>query len=272
MKFQRLLFFIIAFLFTYCAFSLRQAVIITNYGSISINLYDKTVPIAVENFIGLATGEKEWIDSKTGETKNEPFYDNLIFHRVIKDFMIQTGCPLGTGTGNPGYSFQDEIPGEQKLVEGKIDSKEESIAIYYDVIIPYLSNNKNPNTEILQIAMECGQTKSTEPLMYLNVDDILSKMDYYEDVYYQKYRFEVDYATVCMANNGPNTNGSQFFIVTKKDGATWLNGKHTVFGRVTSGMEVVHKIENLPTGKDDKPLEKNKAVIKKIIIVPDKKK
>jgi cyclophilin family peptidyl-prolyl cis-trans isomerase len=107
----------------------------------------------------------------------EKFYDGIIFHRVIRDFMIQGGCPQGTGTGGPGYKFEDEI-NDHKVVRGAL----------------------------------------------------------------------------AMANAGPNTNGSQFFIVTA-DSAPWLDGRHTVFGRVTAGMDAVDAIEALPTGAQDRPLE-----------------
>ena len=134
----------------------------TNHGAIQLELFDADAPKTVDNFVKL---------SKDG------FYDGLIFHRVIRDFMIQGGCPQGTGTGGPGYQFEDEI-NDNKVVRGAL----------------------------------------------------------------------------AMANAGPNTNGSQFFIVTT-DAAPWLDGKHTVFGRVTEGMEAVDSIEGAPTGAQDRPVE-----------------
>ena len=134
----------------------------TNHGDITIELFDEDAPKTVENFKKLAA---------------DGFYDGLIFHRIIKDFMIQGGCPQGTGTGGPGYTFEDEI-NDHKVVRGAL----------------------------------------------------------------------------AMANAGPNTNGSQFFIVTV-DAAPWLDGKHTVFGEVKSGMEVVDELENLPTDGRDRPRE-----------------
>ena len=81
----------------------------TSEGDITINLFDDQTPVTVKNFLGLATGEKEWTDPFTGQPSHEPFYNGLTFHRIIKDFMIQGGCPLGNGTGGPGYDFDDEI-------------------------------------------------------------------------------------------------------------------------------------------------------------------
>ena len=144
----------------------------TELGDIVLELWPDIAPITVENFVGLAKGTKEWTDPNTGQKVTKPFYDGLTFHRVINDFMIQGGCPLGTGTGGPGYRFQDEC---------------------YD-------------------------------------DD-------------GKLKASVDYQTIAMANAGKNTNGSQFFIVTKKAGCDWLNGKHTVFGKVVKGMDIAHTIE-----------------------------
>jgi peptidyl-prolyl cis-trans isomerase B (cyclophilin B) len=134
----------------------------TNAGQITIELFDDDAPKTVENFKKLA---------------GDGFYDNLIFHRVIKDFMIQGGCPQGTGTGGPGYQFEDEF-NDNKVVRGAL----------------------------------------------------------------------------AMANAGPNTNGSQFFIVTT-DAAPWLDGKHTVFGQVTEGMDAVDAIEGTQTGAGDRPVE-----------------
>ena len=141
----------------------------TNHGAIQLELFDEDAPKTVENFVTL---------SKDG------FYDGLIFHRVIRDFMIQGGCPQGTGTGGPGYQFEDEI-NDNKVVRGAL----------------------------------------------------------------------------AMANAGPNTNGSQFFIVTT-DAAPWLDGKHTVFGRVTDGMEAVDAIEQTETGAQDRPVQD--AVIERV--------
>ncbi|MGI9081493.1 MAG: peptidylprolyl isomerase [Thermoleophilaceae bacterium] len=141
---------------------MSQTTLHTNHGPVVIELFDEDAPKTVENFRKLA---------------GDGYYDGLIFHRVIKDFMIQGGCPQGTGMGGPGYTFEDE-PNAHKIVRGAL----------------------------------------------------------------------------AMANSGPDTNGSQFFIVTK-DAAPWLDGKHTVFGQVTAGMEAVDAIEALPTGRGDKPTE-----------------
>jgi len=134
----------------------------TSQGTITLELFDDDAPQTVANFRKLA---------------GENFYDGIIFHRVIPDFMIQGGCPKGTGTGGPGYTFEDEI-NKHKVVRGAL----------------------------------------------------------------------------AMANAGPNTNGSQFFIVTAER-APWLDGKHTVFGRVTSGMDAVDAIEAMPTGPGDRPID-----------------
>jgi cyclophilin family peptidyl-prolyl cis-trans isomerase len=148
---------------------MSQATMHTNHGPIQIELFDDDAPKTVENFRKLA---------------GDGFYDGVIFHRVIKDFMIQGGDPTGTGTGGPGYTFEDEF-NQHRIVRGAL----------------------------------------------------------------------------AMANAGPNTNGSQFFIVTT-DAAPWLDGKHTVFGQVVSGMETVDAIEGLPTGGRDRPEED--AVIERV--------
>jgi len=139
---------------------MTNATIQTNHGTIEIELFDEDAPKTVENFTKLA---------------RDGFYDGVVFHRVIPDFMIQGGCPQGTGTGGPGYTFEDEF-NQHKVVRGAI----------------------------------------------------------------------------AMANAGPNTNGSQFFIVTAQ-ACPWLDGKHTVFGRVASGMDVVDAISQLETDGSDRP-------------------
>lgn len=148
----------------------------TTAGSFKIRLFEAEVPKTVANFVGLAEGTKEFVDPKNGQKATRPFYNGLIFHRVIADFMIQGGCPLGTGTGDPGYKFADEFH-------------------------PTLRHDK---------------------------PGILS-----------------------MANSGPNSNGSQFFITLVP--TPWLDNRHSVFGEVVEGMDVVSKIGVTPT-RSDRPL------------------
>lgn len=158
----------------------RTATLKTNLGDIVIRLYDDMAPRTVDNFVGLATGTKEFVDPVTGQKKTGNFYDGLTFHRVIAGFMIQGGCPLGTGTGGPGYRFRDEFhPG---LMFNK----------------PYL---------------------------------------------------------LAMANAGPNTNGSQFFITVAP--TPHLNMHHTIFGHVSdpASQAVVDKIATVKTGRGDRPVE-----------------
>ena len=160
----------------------------TNKGNFKVKLFNDRVPKTVENFVGLAEGTKEFTDPKTGQKTKRPFYDGLIFHRVIKDFMIQGGCPQGTGTGGPGYRFEDEIV--------------------------------------------AGQNKHDKPGM------------------------------LSMANAGPNTNGSQFFITTVP--TPWLDKGHTIFGEVVEGYNVVDDIEKVRTAPGDRPLEP--IVLQKVTI------
>jgi len=164
------------------------AVIVTSMGSMKILLYPNKAPETVKNFVGLAKGTREWIDYKTLERKHTPFYDGLIFHRVIPKFMIQTGDPKGNGTGNAGYRFADEI-----------------------------------------------------------VDDL---------------KFDRP-GLLAMANSGKDTNSSQFFITEVP--LPHLNGKHTIFGEVVEGMEVVNAIARVPRDSRDKPVEE--VSIKKIRII-----
>jgi cyclophilin family peptidyl-prolyl cis-trans isomerase len=148
---------------------MTSATLHTNHGAIAVELFPDDAPKTVDNFTRLA---------------RDGFYDSVIFHRVIPDFMIQGGDPTGTGTGGPGYQFEDEI---------------------------------NPN--------------------------------------------RVERGALAMANSGPNTNGSQFFIVTA-EACPWLDGKHTVFGRVTDGMEIVDRISALARDSRDRP--RNDATIERV--------
>jgi peptidyl-prolyl cis-trans isomerase A (cyclophilin A) len=159
----------------------------TSMGDIVVHLFDDKAPKTVANFVDLATGKKEWTDPKTGQKSSRPFYNGTIFHRVIPDFMIQGGDPLGNGTGGPGYRFEDEF-----------------------------------NADL----------RHSKP-------GILS-----------------------MANSGPNTNGSQFFITVKP--TPWLDGRHTVFGEVVKGQDVVTAIVSTQRDPRDKPLKD--VVLKEIVI------
>jgi cyclophilin family peptidyl-prolyl cis-trans isomerase len=150
-----------------------QATLHTTAGRITLELFDEDAPKTVANFRKLS---------------GDGFYDGLKFHRVIKDFMVQGGCPEGTGTGGPGYTFEDE-PNQHRVVRGAL----------------------------------------------------------------------------AMANAGPDTNGSQFFVVTTQE-APWLDGKHTVFGQVTDGMDVVDKLEAAETDGQDRPREKQ--VIERVELDP----
>src|SRR5919112_4714194 len=151
----------------------------TTKGDISITLFPDHAPKTVRNFVGLAEGTQEWKDPSTGQARTEPFYDGVTFHRIIPNFMIQGGDPLGTGTGGPGYTFDDEISPAQAFDK------------------PYL---------------------------------------------------------LAMANAGPGTNGSQFFITVGQ--TPWLNFKHTIFGEVAdqSSRDVVDKIASTQTDSRDRPV------------------
>ena len=168
------------------------AVIDTNMGTIVALLFDKETPRTVANFVGLAEGTKEFTDMKTGQKVKKPFFDGLIFHRVVPDVMIQSGCPMGVGIGGPGYTFEDEF----------------ADTLMFD-----------------------------QPGM------------------------------LAMSNSGPNTNGSQFFIT--ESAAPWLNGKHTIFGRVVQGLEIAVKISRVECEKSGKATTSTPAmpvVIKTVTI------
>ncbi len=235
----------------------KTVIIKTNKGDITLELFADLTPNTVANFVDLASGKK------TGK----PFYDGLIFHRVIKDFMIQGGCPNGTGTGGPGYTFADECYEEGELLSGAVDSEAKALEVFQSVLVPYLQKNgKESSKEIVDLVTECGNKQSGAPLMGKSVEDYLKLTNQEGQKFYTKGKLKagVEYGTICMANSGPNTNGSQFFIVTKKDGCEWLNGKHTVFGKVVDGMDVVLKIQDVKTATQDRPIEK--VVIEKVIV------
>jgi peptidyl-prolyl cis-trans isomerase A (cyclophilin A) len=155
----------------------QTATIETSKGTIVIELFDKDSPATVANFVGLATGTKDYTNPKSGQKTKGKFYDGLIFHRVIPGFMIQGGDPLGNGTGDPGYKFKDEFPSQKFDQPGR----------------------------------------------------------------------------VAMANAGPNTNGSQFFITVAVDDFLNTNGHYTIFGQVIKGQDVADAISNVPRRPNDLP-------------------
>lgn len=240
----------------------------TNHGTMVIELFEDKTPVTVENFRGLAEGTKTWTAPDGGE-KNEPFYNGLTFHRVIKDFMIQGGCPLGTGSGGPGYQFQDETyAGHLVALEGEIADEEMASEVFSRLILDHIREHQgeSPLPEIDALFKEMNAQQSFKPMVGMRVEHLQELMGSTESL--QRFEKEVDpqtgqpkllgsvdYGTLCMANAGPNTNGSQFFIVTKKDGASWLDGKHTVFGKVIEGMDVALAIQEVETGPQDKPVE-----------------
>jgi peptidyl-prolyl cis-trans isomerase A (cyclophilin A) len=166
------------------------AIFETSQGNIVIRLLEKEAPKTVENFVGLAEGTKEFTNEKTGKKEKRNFYDGLSFHRVIPQFMIQGGCPEGSGRGGPGYKFADEFhPSLKHSTAGKLS----------------------------------------------------------------------------MANSGPGTNGSQFFITVAA--TPWLDNKHTIFGEVVEGQDVADKISNAPRDGSDRPrtpITLNKVRIEKV--------
>ncbi len=152
------------------------AIFDTTKGRVVCSLYEKEAPKTVANFVGLAEGTKEWTDPLTNKAVKKKFYDGLVFHRVIPNFMIQGGCPLGNGRGGPGFRFEDEFH-------------------------PSLKHDR--------------------------------------------------VGRLSMANSGPGTNGSQFFITVAP--TPWLDNKHTIFGQVVEGMEVANAIVNTPKDATDRP-------------------
>jgi cyclophilin family peptidyl-prolyl cis-trans isomerase len=234
----------------------------TNQGTIELELWPDMAPKTVDNFVKLS---------------KDKFYEGTYFHRVIPDFMIQGGDPntkdtdrTNDGQGGPGYRFEDEcyLDGGTPIT-GPIKDEQMAVKVWTEVIMPYMQNNAQNNTqpdpEVKAVVDSVMAKQSGEPIMQKTVEFFTEKTGH-GPLMEQQLKHSIDYETICMANSGPNTNGSQFFIVTKKDGAAWLNGKHTVFGKVTKGMDIVHKIEALPRDKSDNPLAENQAIIEKITV------
>lgn len=170
---------------------MSTATFVTNKGSFTVALMPDHAPNTVANFVGLATGTKEWKDPRDGQTKSEPLYSGTVFHRVIDGFMVQGGDPEGTGMGGPGFRFDDECPPD-------------------------------------------GPSFDRPGLL-------------------------------AMANAGPGTNGSQFFVTVAP--AVWLTGKHTIFGEVTDGYDVVESIGKVSTGAMDRPADD--VILERVEITED---
>jgi peptidyl-prolyl cis-trans isomerase A (cyclophilin A) len=166
------------------------ATFVTSLGEFTVRLMPEHAPRTVANFTELATGAREWTHPRTGQRSSDRLYDGTVFHRVIGDFMIQGGDPLGQGTGGPGYQFEDEVP-------------------------------------------DTGPSFDRPGLL-------------------------------AMANAGPGTNGSQFFVTVVP--TPWLTGKHTIFGEVTEGMDVVRAIATTPTDAQDRPREP--VVLQRVDVAP----
>jgi peptidyl-prolyl cis-trans isomerase A (cyclophilin A) len=220
-------------------------IIKTSMGDIFVELFAKEAPNTVKNFIELAEGEKEYTNpGKNSKVKNH-FYDNLIFHRVIKKFMLQGGCPLGNGTSGPGYTFKDEI-NAKSLGLDKIKVMQPNGGVHQYLLVR--SQQDFSRVIVMPLARKMG-IKSQQELQNQQQEiqqkiSLLTLKECYENLGYE-YNDELKShfpkrGVIAMANSGPNTNGSQFFINLVD--TPWLMGKHTVFGRVIKGMEVVDKI------------------------------
>ena len=232
------------------------AIFNTTMGIIQIELFQHAAPETVANFIGLAEGTKPFVDSRSGSQVKRKYYDGLIFHRVIEDFMIQGGCPLGNGTGNPGYTFKDEINADSL---GLRDMKALTPQGEPNQLLGIRSQEEFNSYVLGPVFEELGITTQKElddraaefeaRLFELSVKTVFESMGYEYRTGIQSYEPLKGYLS--MANSGPNTNGSQFFI--NLIDTPWLIGKHTVFGKVIGGMNVVEAIGKVATGAGNKP-------------------
>jgi len=227
----------------------------TSKGEILLRLFQQEVPRTVGNFVGLAEGTRPW-RAPDGTQKQAPFYDGLVFHRVIKDFMIQGGDPNGNGSGGPGYKFEDEINADA-LGLAKLSAVEKDGSLHPHllvrsqedfnqmVLIPLLRRMKIANQEEFEKRKEDIQKQ----LNSLTLKGAYENMGY---SYSPSLKSRApSKGVVAMANAGPNTNGSQFFI--NMADTPWLAGKHTVFGKVVKGMEMVEKIGSAEVGSNNTP-------------------
>ena len=228
----------------------------TSKGDIYVELFQKAAPETVKNFLGLANGSKEYRDAKTGNMIKGKYFDGLIFHGVIPNFMIQGGDIMGNGRGGPGYQFKDEINpvalglDKIKAIESQGAGRDLQMMVAKKLNITSQEEFNKKKALFEQEVKKAGE---------MSVMELNQKSGYEYDMNLPSV--PVKKYTLAMANAGPNTNGSQFFInVADND---FLNGKHTVFGRVFHGTVVVDEISNTPRESNDKP--KTDVLIKKII-------
>lgn len=209
------------------------ALIQTTQGDLIVELYDEAAPKTVQNFIDLAQGEKEFRSEKGSERR--PFYDGLKFHRVIENFMAQGGCPRGDGTGGPGFQFEDEINGKALgLDKLKVKDAPEYQAQLQRAVLAEFNIKSRQEFEEKRTEVE----KAYQEAMELPVLEVLYRVGYrFNEVLPSK---KATRGALAMANAGPNTNGSQFFI--NQVDTPHLNGLHTVFGFLITGYDVLDRI------------------------------
>lgn len=233
-------------------------IIATTRGDILAELFPAEAPQTVANFLGLATGTKPHVDPYTSQEATRPFYDGLVFHRVIDGFMIQGGSPTGQGDGTPGYQFRDEI---------------NALSLGLDKM-PLLDENGVPHPVLGIQSQQDFQQRVLIPLYAAmgitsqqsldaraaDVEQRLRSMTVKQNFEMLGYRYTETLMSraplrgvLAMANSGPDSNGSQFFI-TLAD-TEWLTGKHTVFGKVRAGMEVVEAIGKVRVDASSRPLQ-----------------
>jgi len=232
------------------------AVMKTNHGDIEIELFSKAAPKTVANFIGLAEGTKEYKDIKTGKKTKGNFFDGVIFHRVIEGFMIQGGDPRGTGTGGPGYRFEDEINATALGLDSLKAVQKNGGAHRY---LSIRSQRDFQRIILMPLFRTLGirsqaELNSRKDKLQKKIDELTVKKVYENQGYVYSSNLKSHHpkrGVIAMANSGPNTNGSQFFINLVD--TPHLTGKHTVFGKVIKGMSVVDKISGVPVGHGSKP-------------------
>lgn len=226
-----------------------HATIDTSMGPIVVRLLDQQAPKTVQNFVGLAQGTR-LLAKGAPRSEATPFYDGLTFHRVIEDFMIQGGDPNGDGTGGPGYTFEDETYVQGEPIVGRLEDLATARYVFEQLLVPHLREHggRSPSPFVAELIAEIQSAQGFEPMLERSFEEIAQALDYKGTLRQRGELIDtVRYGTLCMANAGPNTNGSQFFIVTREGGAPSLNGRHTVFGEVISGMEVAEAISRVPT-------------------------